>query len=173
MLERLHPFMRKTAAIQLTAPLLAVLALTAQTPGMVNIQVDFLQDGRCTVSAAAQDFHSTLTYAPKPGDEGDAFRCALPPVPGGRPVELSVTLAPDGRPSGRGAPRLDWTAKEGRWVGTASLAAAPEVIVVEDWYGRRATTDRWLQRGAIGVLIVAFGIVVFRRFGRRPKSRSL
>jgi hypothetical protein len=174
MLGCLHLLMRKASAIRLSLPILAVLTGGAAEPRTVTVSVEFVRDGRCTVSADGEDFHSTLTYSPKPAREViDGFRCAIPPVPPNRPLELTVTLAAGVRPSTRGSPRLDWVQKEGRWVGTAVLATAPEVVVVEDWHGRRAVTDRWLQRSAVGLILAGLTVLAFRRFRRRPRQRSL
>ena len=128
-------------------------------------------DGRCAASAIGQDFQSRLTYARKVIQPGDPFRCAVPPVPPGHPLELVVTLAAGARPSGRGSPPLQWTEKEGRWVGTASLRTPPELVTVDDWNGRRATIDRWLLRGAVASLILALVAIAFRRF-RAARRRT-
>jgi hypothetical protein len=174
MLGCLHLLMRKAFAIRLTLPLLVVLTGGAAEPRRLTVSVEFLGDGRCTVSAVGQDFHSTLTYSPKPAREViDGFRCAIPPVPPDTTLDLMVILATGARPSTRGSPRLDWVQKEGRWVGTAVLATAPEVVVVEDWHGPRAVTDRWLQRGAVGLVLAGLTVVAFRRLRRRPHPRSL
>jgi hypothetical protein len=172
MLECLHLLMRKAFAIRLTLPLLVVLTAGAAEPRTLTVSMEFLADGRCTVSAVGQDFHSTLTYSPKLASQRiDGFRCAIPPVPPELlPLELRVTLATGARPSTRGSPRLDWIQKEERWVGTAVLATAPEVVVVEDWHGPRAVIDRWLQRSAVGLLLAGLTVVGFRQIRRRPRS---
>ena len=174
MLGCLHLTMRKASAIRLIFPILLVLTGGAAGPLTLTVSVEFHGDGRCTVSAVGQDFHSTLTYSPKPASQViDGFRCAVPPVPAKRPLDLRVTLAAGERPSTRGSPRLEWAEKDGRWVGTAALSTPPEVVVVEDWHGRRAIIDRWLQRGAIGLALIGLIVVAFRRFGQRPPARSL
>jgi hypothetical protein len=94
------------------------------------IEVEFLADGRCTVSAVGAAFHSTLTYTPPPPVPPiSERRCAIPPVPAGAAVDLTVRLPPGAAPSlGGEEPRLTWARRDHRWVGSAALATAPSVV---------------------------------------------
>jgi hypothetical protein len=171
--------MRKALVIRLTTALVATLgtvpaaAQTSSEP--VKITVEFLTDGRCRVAAAGGEYRAELTYAPQtPAAETGEFRCAVPPVPGGKPVEVAVTLAPGERPTGRGSPVLNWTEADGRWIGTAAALQAPEVIVVQDWNGPGATRTRLIRRGLIGLVLVLLIVGVIAAFRRRAElSRSL
>ena len=53
------------------------------------------------------------------------LRCAIPPVPEGLQVDLTVTLPRGVAPSRDDSPRLSWTERDYRWIGTAWLPAAP------------------------------------------------
>ena len=55
-----------------------------------QIHVEFLADGRCTVSATGEGFHSILTYLPQTElSPTSGLRCAIPPVPEGLQVDLT------------------------------------------------------------------------------------
>jgi hypothetical protein len=94
-----------------------------------RIEVEFLADGRCSVSATGETFHSRLSYTPHAVAAISERRCAIPPVPDGTPVDLTVSL-PRGasRPTGGEIPRLAWAQLDDRWVGTASLTMAPPIV---------------------------------------------
>lgn len=145
-------------------------ALSRSAPSTARIDVEFLPDGRCTVSAAGDTFHSKLTYTP-PAAIVQAFelRCGIPPVPEGTAVELSVALPPGVSPSqGQDAPRLTWTQRDDRWFGTASLSMAPSVLRIQEGDSprmRRARTIRWAVRVA-GALALAGVVAGFRRWRR-------
>jgi hypothetical protein len=176
--------MRKTTATRLTAQIAALLLVSiapwiaratadrdAPPTSSARVAIEFLADGRCTVTAEGEGFHSAMTYLPHATADGAGeFRCAVPPVPSDRPVELTVTLAAGARPSGEGLPALAWVQRDGRWIGTASLGTAPEVVVVEDWSGRTAVRRRWMRRAAgtaAVIAVAALGIFVARALAAR------
>jgi hypothetical protein len=113
----------------------ALLALASAAAGASTlaergrIDVEFLADGRCRVSATGETFHSTLTYTPQATASAAGRRCAIPPVPDGTPVDLVVSL-PRGtaHPPGDAIPSLTWTRQDDRWIGTAALTTAPSVV---------------------------------------------
>jgi hypothetical protein len=105
----------------------ASLALASVAPAAVRIDVEFLTDGRCAVAAEGDGLHANLTYLP-PAANG--LRCAIPPSPKGRPVDLTVRLPRGATPGGYDFPRLTWTEIDARWIGTAALPAAPAFVSV-------------------------------------------
>jgi hypothetical protein len=170
--------MRKALRSRLSGATLAVFFIVPRSleaaPGAGRVTVGFLQDGRCTVTADGEGFHSALTYKPPNGPQGQEFRCAIPPVPAGRPVELRVTLPPGARPAGTDAPGLDWEQRDGVWVGRAIVSTSPEVVVVTEWGSPAAVRARWIRRAAVVVGIVLFaalGRVWWRRRLRLRRSR--
>lgn len=175
MLEDLHQVMRKASASGLTAGLLLFFAAlgASAAPLTASVSIEFLADGRCRVTAGGDGFRSQMTYTPKVSPGSSDLRCAMPPVPGGRRVDLTVVLPPGRRPSGAGAPTLEWTRKEERWQGAASLDAAPDVVMVEDWNSPPAVRRRVMTRAAIvggGLLAVGALVVLARR--RSPATGS-
>jgi hypothetical protein len=128
-------------------------SLVGQEPGQVAVA--FLPDGRCTVSAGGEGFHSALTYTPTSRVAGQ-FRCAIPPVPAGRQVALELTLPPGARPAETDTPKLKWAERAGVWVGTAVLQTAPEVVVVTEWGSPQAVRARVLRRAAAGAGVALF-----------------
>jgi hypothetical protein len=137
----------------------------AGPPPTASVSIEFLADGRCTVTAGGEGFHSQMTYTPQASTDSSDLRCAVPPVPGGRRVDLTVILPAGRRPSGGGSPELSWAEKEGRWQGEASLDAAPEVVVVEDWNSPASVRRRWGTRAAFAGagLVVMGGLAAFLR----------
>lgn len=166
--------MRKRDSRWLTAVL--VMAIAAVRAGRAadraTISLEFLPDGRCTVSADGPKFHSTMTYTPPASAiaTGD-FRCAVPPVPSGTPVDLVVMLAPGARPWGSGAPPLGWTKRSGRWIGTASIVSAPEVVVVADYSGAQAVRARRQRRASVGAGVCGIIAIVLLANRRRRSKR--
>jgi hypothetical protein len=130
-----------------------------------QIRVEFLPDGRCTVSATGEGFHSNLTYLPQTkASPATELRCAIPPVPEGLQVDLTVMLPRGFAPSSDDLPHLSWIERDSRWVGTASLPTAPAVVRIPE-AGNRALL-RWILLGAA----VAFaGILLVVGVRRRAK----
>ncbi|MGE5244866.1 MAG: hypothetical protein ACM3SQ_11620 [Betaproteobacteria bacterium] len=109
----------------------------------VRLAVDFLADGRCAVSAVGDGFHASMTYLPSPAAPASELRCTVPSAPQGRPVELVVRLAPGVAPPDDEFPRLSWSERQGQWIGTASLPAAPAFVSLSR--GGAAPPARWLD----------------------------
>ena len=105
------------------------------------------------MSATDERFHSNLTYlsetAVSPTSE---LRCAIPPVPEGLAVDLTVTLPRGVAPSGDDSPRLAWTERDCRWIGTASLSSAPAVVRIPESGNRSAFRRRLLRWTGVSAL---------------------
>jgi hypothetical protein len=152
--------MRRSAAIRLTALVAGLLIPSAAAPDgtRAELSVEFGADGTCAVKASGQGVHAEMTYRPPASSRASGeFRCAVPPLPAGRAVDLRVLLAPGARPAGSGTPPLTWIEQEGRWRGSGSLDAAPEVIVVPDYFGPAAVRGRaqWRVGFAGGGVVLA------------------
>jgi hypothetical protein len=157
------------AAIRLIVPVLVALHLcsgrSAAQPATVTLE--FQADGRCSISARGEGFRSDLTYTPSgPSTDPRQFRCAVPPVPAGRSIILTVRLPQGVAPGTRGIPRLEWTERDGIWSGTALLSKAPEVVVVPESDGmplegpRRAMRrSEWIAAGYFLYLLVPIAAV--------------
>jgi hypothetical protein len=163
-LNNLHCVMRKHLGIRLTSAVVLGFGFgggataTAAVPEPGRVQVAFLPDGRCTVSAGGDGFRSTLTYKPKSASAGE-FRCAIPPVPAGRQVALQVALPPGAKPAGTDTPALKWSQLDGVWVGKEVVPTAPEVVVITEWGSPRAIRARWMQRSGVASGIALFGVL--------------
>jgi hypothetical protein len=143
-------------------------------PGRAAVSIEFLPDGKCDVSAQGERVHSAMTYRPaaSPQVTGE-FRCAVPPIPAGTAVDVRVRLAPGARPEGPGSPPLAWSEQGGRWIGTGSLDAAPDVIVVPDYFGPGATRERWRRRllvAGAALAIAGLAILAMRKRAIGPPS---
>ena len=121
-------------------------------------------------------FHSNLTYLPQtvvsPTSE---LRCAIPPVPEGLAVDLTVTLPRGVAPSGDDSPRLAWTERDYRWIGTASLPTAPAVVrIPESWNPSafRARLFRWTGIGALCALVGLLIVFIWVRSVRLHPDRG-
>src|SRR5262245_12148388 len=166
--------MRRPATIRLIAPLVSLFIASAAVAdgSRAELSVEFRDDGKCAVKAGGEGVHAEMTYTPpaSPRASGE-FRCAVPPLPGGRAVDVRVLLAPGARPAGAGTPPLTWTQQEGRWRGGGSFDAVPDVIVVPDYFGPAAVRARWQRRaGLAGGPLVLAGLVflVARRRATSP-----
>jgi hypothetical protein len=161
--------MRRPAAIRLTALVASLLIASAAAPdgARAELSVEFGVDGRCAVKASGEGVHAEMTYMPPASSRASGeFRCAVPPLPAGRAVDLRVLLAPGARPAGSGTPPLTWIEQEGRWRGSGSLDAAPDVIVVPDYFGPAAVRTRAQWRVAFaggGIVLAALVFLVARR----------
>jgi hypothetical protein len=157
--------MRRLPAVRLIAlgASLFIASAAAADAGRAELSVEFRADGQCAVKAAGEGVHAQMTYMPPPSARTSGeFRCAVPPLPGGRTVDLRVLLAPGARPGGSGTPPLMWIEQEGRWRGSGSFAAIPDVIVVPDYFGPAAVRARSQRRAAFaaGGLALA-GLILF------------
>ncbi len=121
--------LRSTLTFVSFAFVVSTSAAAATIDARGRIEVEFLADGRCSVSATGESFHSRLTYTPHTIAPTADRRCAIPPVPEGTPVDLIVSM-PHGAPRPRGDedPRLTWTQEGDRWVGVAALTTAPLLV---------------------------------------------
>jgi hypothetical protein len=102
-------------------------AATLFAADAVRIDVEFRADGRCAVAATGEGVHAALTYAPW---SSSGPRCAVPPIPKGRTVELTVRVPAAAVPSDSAFPRLSWRQADNGWIGTATLPAAPAFVRV-------------------------------------------
>lgn len=121
----------------------------APSGGPAVVAVEFLEDGRCHVSAEGQGFRSNATYTPQASGIRGEQRCAMPPVPKGLTVDLTVVV-PNGTPRpAQSEPVLEWSAAlDGRWTGTGSLTDWPDVIVVT------SPTRTWTFWGPTALMLV-------------------
>lgn len=129
---------------------------TAAGAAEIGLTVEFLADGRCSVNAAGPGFHAGMAYLPSPAAPmASGRRCVVPSAPRGVPVRLTVRL-PSGaaRPDDE-FPRVSWREQDGRWIGTASLPAAPAFVSVSG--PGAAAPARWLDGFAPPAAGAAFG----------------
>ena len=138
---------------------------TATIDARGRIDVVFLPDGRCSVSAIGETFHSNLTYTPHAAPQISERRCAIPPVPDGTPVDVSVSLPPGApHPAGNEEPPLTWTQQGDHWIGTAAMTTAPLVVRIPASADRTGVRTSALLTGGIGgVLALAFAWLLWRR----------
>lgn len=128
-----------------------------------TVQVDFLPDGRCTVSSAGEGFRSKVTYTPQGELKGGELRCAFPPVQTGMTVDLTVTLPPGASAPGDTRPELAWTKSGEQWTGTASVTAWPDAVTV-------TPLDRpWLFWMAAGMALLLVALAARRWFDARHR----
>ena len=160
-------------------------ALGGAAPAAVRIDVEFLADGRCAVAAEGDGVHANVIYLPPPAS---SLRCAIPPSPKGRPVDLTVRLPRGVAPGGYDFPRLTWIEQDAGWIGTAALPAAPAFVSVPQ--SGTATLEWWRQAFAPPTRSTPFGwnfygwfmfsaafigvyFVWARRMARRDAARRL
>jgi hypothetical protein len=163
--------MRRPVAIRLIVLGTSLFIASAAAPDgpRAELTVEFRADGQCAVKAGGEGVHAEMTYTPPASSRAAGeFRCAVPPLPGGRAVDVRVVLAPGARPAGAGTPPLTWIEHEGRWRGSGAFDAAPEVIVVPDYFGPPAVRARSQRRLSLagGALVLA-GLVFFVARRRR------
>ena len=128
-------FLSAAISVSIASP-----ARAGATPGAVRIDVEFLADGRCAVAAEGERVHAKVTYLPPPAS---GRRCAIPPSPKGKPVDLTVRLPRGAAPGGYDFPRLTWIQQDSGWIGTAALPAAPAFVSVPQ---PGAATLAWWRR---------------------------
>lgn len=164
--------MRRPTAVRLTAFVAALFVASAALPDgrRALLSVEFRADGKCAVKAAGEGIHAEMTYTPPASSQASGeFRCAVPPLPGGRVVDVLVLLAPGARPARAGTPPLTWSEQDGRWRGSGTFDAVPEVIVVPDYFGPAAVRARWQRRLSLagGALALAGLVWLLGRRRRR------
>jgi hypothetical protein len=165
--------MRRPAAIRLTACIASLfIASGAVADGpRAELSVEFRDDGQCAVKAGGEGVHAEMTYTPPASARAlGEFRCAVPPLPGGRVVDVRVLLAPGARPAGAGTPPLTWIEQEGRWRGSGSFDVVPEVIVVPDYFGPAAVRARWQRR--VGLVAGSFALAGLLVLATRRRKQN-
>jgi hypothetical protein len=160
-------------------------ALAGAAPGAVRIDVEFLADGRCAVAAEGERVHANVIYLPP---QASGLRCAIPPSPIGKPVDLTVRLPRGAAPGGYDFPRLTWIHQDSGWIGTAALPAAPAFVSVPQsgaatlaWWRQafapptRSTPFGWNFYGwfMFSATFIAVYFVWARRMARRDTARRL
>jgi hypothetical protein len=138
----------------IAAAIVAASTAVAAAADVVDMRVEFLSDGRCAVNAEGAGYHASLTYLPPPGGSSD-LRCTIPSPPKGRAINLSVTLPPGATPAGGEFPRVAWSERGSRWVGTVSLPAAPAFVRVPQ--PGPASPPRWVDGYAPATTGATFG----------------
>ena len=135
----------------------------------IHVEVEFLENGRCSVSSAGEGFRTHATYMPKAGARQPEFRCAMPPVPPGQTVALVVSLSAGMPRPGSSAPPLEWRLVEGRWVGTAQATSLPDTVVLSPTGGWQSTRTLVTTAGAILVIVFVAGLATYARRSRFDK----
>jgi hypothetical protein len=131
-----------------------------------DVQIEFRAGGRCTITIRDEVARSDrVVDVPGPAAPPSEYRCAILAVPSGRPIRLSVMLPPGDRPSGTEFPRLVWTEHDGRWIGSASLPAAPAFVRVAKSGSAAAGRARVLDWAALAATITAIAWTI--KFGIR------
>jgi hypothetical protein len=147
-----------------SAALFASMLALAPVPA-ISVKVDFRAGGRCTVIAHDESPRSDrVVDVPGPAVPFE-YRGAVFAQPRGRPIELSVLMPPGETPAGAEFPRLAWTEREGRWIGSASLPAAPAFVRVPVQGSSAAGRARLLDWAALAATAIA--IVWTLKFGIR------
>ena len=138
-----------------SAVLLASILASAPVPP-IAMKVDFRSGGRCTVIAHDESPRSDrVVDVPGPAVPFE-YRCALLAQPRGRAIELAVLLPAGETPAGADFPRLEWAERDGRWVGSASLPAAPAFVRVPvrgSTSPRRARLLDWAALAATAIAV--------------------
>ena len=145
--------------LSLTACMLLVLSASART--QTSIRVEFTAAGECAVTAAGPTGRASM----KSPLRGTDLKCVVPLPRDAGAVDLEVRMPPGAaRPAGA-FPRLAWAERDGRWVGVASLPAAPAFVRVPD-PARGAFRERVLDLLVLGGALL--GAVWAIRRGRVP-----
>jgi hypothetical protein len=135
------------------------------SPPPISLKVDFRAGGRCTVIAHDESPRSDrVVDVPGPAAVAE-YRCAVPAQPHGRPIELSVLMPAGEPPAGSEFPRLVWTERDGRWIGTASLPAAPAFVRVPSRGSTAPRRARLLDWAALAATAAAIAWTI--KFGMR------
>ncbi len=143
----------------LTACILLSFSANART--QTTVRVEFTAAGECAVTAAGPTGRAGVKSPLRDAE----LKCIVPLPRDAGAVDLEVVMPPGAaRPAGA-FPRLAWTERDGRWVGVASLPAAPAFVRVPD-PARGAMGERVLD-----LLVLAgalLGAVWAVRKGRAP-----
>ena len=138
-----------------------LLGVAAGARAQTSVKVEFTAAGECAVTAAGPTGRASVKSPLRTSE----LKCVVPVPRDAGAVDLEVVMPPGAsRPAG-GFPRLAWTERDGRWVGTASLPAAPAFVRVPD-AARGARRERVLD-----LLVLAgalLGAVWAVRKGRAP-----
>jgi hypothetical protein len=136
----------------------------APTARPSEVKIEFRAGGRCTITIHDDASRSDrVVDLPGPATPPSEYSCAILP-PRRRPIELSVMLPQGEAPSGAEFPRLAWTERAGRWIGSASLPAAPSFVRIPrngSVAARRARLLDWAALAATAIAIlwtIKFGI---------------
>lgn len=139
--------------------LLSLSSLSAQA--QTSIRVEFTASGECVVGTSGPNGRANVTY-PRRTPE---LRCAIPSLaepPSGGDVDLEVMLPPGlARPAGA-FPQLQWSLRDGRWVGAARLDGAPAFVRIPPQTGRVRWRTRVLDALVLTVTALAIGWSIAR-----------
>jgi len=146
------------------AALAAILVLLSAAPGaraQTSVRVEFTAAGECAVTAVGPTGRAGMKSPLRTSE----LKCLIPVPRDAGAVDLEVLMPPGAsRPAGA-FPRLAWTERDGRWLGAASLPAAPAFVRVPE-------PDRGaLRERVLDVLVLAgalLGAVWSVRKGRAP-----
>ncbi len=143
------------------AAILVLLAASSSASAQTSVRVEFTAEGECVVTAAGPTGRASVKSPLRTSE----LKCVVPVPRDAGAVDLEVVMPPgEARPAGA-FPRLAWTERDGRWVGTASLPAAPAFVRVPD-AARGARRERVLDLVVLaGALLGAVWAV---RKGRAP-----
>ena len=138
-----------------------LLGVAAGARAQTSVKVEFTAAGECAVTAAGPTGRASVKSPLRTSE----LKCVVPVPREAGAVDLEVVMPPgEARPAGA-FPRLAWTERDGRWVGTASLPAAPAFVRVPD-AARGARRERVLDLVVLaGALLGAVWAV---RKGRAP-----
>jgi hypothetical protein len=128
-----------------------------------DIKIEFRLDGRCMVTMRDESSRSDrVVDVPGAASPSSEYRCAILSPPRGRPIQLSVLLPQGETPAGAEFPRVAWTERAGRWIGTASLPAAPAFVRVPTKGSAAAGRARALDWTALAATAIAIGWSILR-----------
>ena len=131
------------------AAILVLLAASSSASAQTSVRVEFTAEGECVVTAAGPTGRASVKSPLRTSE----LKCVVPVPRAAGAVNLEVALPPGvERPTGA-FPRLAWAERDGRWVGAASLPAAPAFVRVPD-------TARGARRERVLDLLVLAGALL-------------
>jgi hypothetical protein len=145
-------------------------AVSAQPPGgrapahaaraggenVALITIEFDAGRGCTVTTLDESLTSDrVAGVPQPGSPASEYRCPIRVRPRGRSIALTVILPSGEAPAGADFPRLAWTERDTRWIGTASLPSAPAFVRVPKNDSDASRRARWLDWAALAATAIA------------------